>query len=108
MKAVVVATMLLVGLVFGPDGADAGPAGLVRVHNRTDLTVTVYVLNVDFYGNRSWRPVSNVSPRSYLDLPDVPAGTTVGAQIPATRRQWPPARVEYSGGRPIFEYVITR
>ena len=105
MRAVVVAMILLIGLVLGSGAADAGSSGLVRIHNRTDLEVTVYVLNVDFYGNRSWRPLNNVSPRSYLDLPNVPAGTMLGAQHPPTKRQWSPTRVDYSG-RPIFEYVI--
>jgi hypothetical protein len=29
----------------------------------------------------------------------------VGVQTP--KRQWPPRRVEFTGGRPIFEYIVT-
>ena len=92
-------------LVLGAAPAQAATSGLVRVHNRTDSTVTVYVLNVDFFGNRSWRALREVAPRSLLDLPNVPAGTMVGVQTP--KRQWPPTRVEFTSGRPIFEYIVT-
>jgi hypothetical protein len=108
MRTVVIAVILVIGVIVGSGGADAGQSGLVRVHNRTDFTVSVYVLDVDFYGNRSWRRLGEVSPSSSLDLPNVPAGTTVGAQIPATKQQLRPARVEYASGRPIFEYFIAR
>ena len=107
MKTVVIGVVLLIALVVGALVADAGPAGVVRVLNRTGSTVTVYVLGVDFYGNRVWRPQGSVAAGSYLDLPNVAAGTTLGAQNPADKRQqWPPVRVEYSWGRPIFEYVV--
>jgi hypothetical protein len=105
MRALAVALVLTL-LALGSAVAWAAPAGLVRVYNRTDTPVTVYVLDVDFYGKRSWRALRDVSPRSFLDLPNVPAGTMVGAKQSHAKREWPPVRVEYAGGRPIFEYVV--
>jgi hypothetical protein len=104
MKRVALAAGLA-ALLLASTPAWAATSGLVRVHNRTDSTVTVYVLNVDFFGNRSWRALGDVSPRALLDLPNVPTGTMVGVQTP--KRQWPPRRVEFTGGRPIFEYIVT-
>jgi hypothetical protein len=108
MKTLAIGVMLMTALAVGPLVAAAGPAGMVRVLNRTDVTVTVFVLGADFYGNRVWRPQATVTAGSYLDLPNIPAGTTVGAQSlakGASKQQWPPVRVDYSG-RPIFEYVV--
>ena len=107
MKPMMIGLILMIALLTGSSSVtEAGPGSVVRVLNRSRSTVTVYVLGLDFYGNRVWRPQGSVAAGSYLDLPNVPAGTTVGASNLADKsQQWPPVRVDYSG-RPIFEYVL--
>jgi hypothetical protein len=98
------AALVLVILLSSTAGW-AGENGFVRVYNYTDTELTVYVQDVDFYGNRSWRALRDVAPHTFLDLPNVPAGTMVGAKEARGKREWTPTRVEYRG-RPIFEYSV--
>ena len=96
--------MLALAVTAWPARSEA-QSGVVRIYNSTVMPVTVYSLQVDYFGYRRWQPIGQIPPNGAQDFPGVPAGSVFGAQLVGSRRQWPPFTIVYPYG-PIFEYRL--
>jgi hypothetical protein len=105
VRVVTVGASLIAMVLMTAVLSKADESGSVRVINRTASIVDVLVRDSDIVGIQSWRVIATVQPRSWIELPQVPSGATLGARS-RTGQEWPPRRVEYGAGRTIFEYVL--
>ena len=95
-------------IVAAPPLTASEQVGLVRVFNMSPIAVVIYSQNVDYYGYRRWQPIGNIPPGSSREFPKVPQGAVFGAQSADNKTQWPPFKVSYPAGAPIFEYTLKR
>ena len=85
--------LLLTGSAFG--GARIGS---VRVVNEMEKGVVVYSRVTGYFGAERWERVVTLAGRSYVDLPNVPAGALLGAATEDGQAYWEPITVDYQSG----------
>lgn len=76
-----------------PEGV--GKKGIVRINNPNRFPVQILAQNRDFFGRKRWVRIGVVRPRSFIQIPNVPMGATLGANAVDGSRYWRPFRVTY-------------
>jgi hypothetical protein len=110
MKAIILKSSLLLlflGAIAWPSVSDAQQMIVIRVVNIHPFPVLVHSQTFNQFGYPQWVFVTQVAPRSYVDIPNVPIGAVFGVDSPNARRQWPPFRVFIASPyMPNFVYQV--
>lgn len=66
---------------------------LIRIINPNRFPVSLHLRDINAFGYENWIQIAIIRPQSYVDIPNIPAGTFLGVDAKPEGISWPPFQV---------------